>query len=63
MAGCDEKDSTRITVTFLPEEARLNAPENKGILVSVSENLGKKKVDYIIDNIIDLYDQYKAIYL
>lgn len=63
VAGCDENDTTRITISALPEEAKEGLEEHKGIIVSVTETLGKKKVQSIVDNIIDLYEQYKSIYL
>ncbi len=64
VAGCDEKDETRITLSFLPKGLENEFPEgNSGIIISVSETLGKKKVQYVVDHIIECFEQSKEKYI
>lgn len=61
VAGCDEKDKTRITMSVLPKEIMQEFPEEKrGMFISISKSVSKRKVQYIIDSIINLYEQYKT---
>lgn len=64
VAGCDENDETRITLSLIPKGMEDELPVgSNGIIVSVSESLGKKKIQYIIDSIIDLFEKYKQMYI
>lgn len=65
VAGCDNMDETRITLSILPPAILANIPgEFKNeLLFTVNDEVSKSNLNQILNDMINIYNEYKDLYL